>query len=272
MNCFSSLTQIWVTHSITVHRTSNLSYRKSARFHGQTTAVTGDSSKAVDGRPEPSCTDVAFSSGTTAQWSVDLGYQYKIVNITIHFSTVSYKYRNDFIIRVSTTDPYSDPDVGCIKINSDTIPPPTYTISCPDKTIGRYVYFSRLPQGYEPNRMVLCEMIVISYKQIVNGPVAPAGKQLLIFSMLKTIIILLLSTNFIEKNRVYDAPSTGDGQSHSQGTRYKIMNKRSDVEETKKSKSVKQWFWRLEKKCSDDYVEGQEYGRSRSDMLEKYLF
>ena len=76
------------------------------------------------------------------------------------------KYRNDFMIRVSTTYPDSDPGVMCIKINSDTIPPPTYTISCPDKTIGRYVYFSRLPQGYEPNRMVLCEMIVIGYKQI----------------------------------------------------------------------------------------------------------
>ncbi|KAK2140500.1 hypothetical protein LSH36_1334g00010 [Paralvinella palmiformis] len=76
------------------------------------------------------------------------------------------KYRNDFMIRVSTTDPDSDPGVVCITINSDTIPPPTYTISCPDKTIGRYVYFSRLPQGYEPNRMVLCEMIVIGYKQI----------------------------------------------------------------------------------------------------------
>ena len=69
----------------------NLSYRKSARFHGQTVAVTGDANKAVDGRPEPSCTDVAFSRGTTAQWSLDLGYQYNIVNITIHFSTVSCK-------------------------------------------------------------------------------------------------------------------------------------------------------------------------------------
>ena len=76
------------------------------------------------------------------------------------------KYRNDFMIRVSTTDPDSDPGVVCITINSDTIPPPTYTISCPNKTIGRYVYFSRLPQGYEPNRMVLCEIIVIGYKQI----------------------------------------------------------------------------------------------------------
>ena len=76
----------------------NLSYRKSAKFHGQTTAVTGDASKAVDGKPEPSCTQVAFSRGTLAQWSVDLGHQYKIININIQFPNLNCKFMVTIVV------------------------------------------------------------------------------------------------------------------------------------------------------------------------------
>ncbi|KAK2140503.1 hypothetical protein LSH36_1334g00021 [Paralvinella palmiformis] len=150
----------------------NLAFKKTAKHYGNSQDILRDDpNNAVDGLLEPSCTDISTFKDTLAQWGVDLGYQCRVLNITIHFPKVPKgggieKYRNHFLIRVSNTDPASDPGVVCIKANSDSIPPPTYTISCPDNTIGRYVYFSRLSEGYEPHRATLCEVIVIGYKKI----------------------------------------------------------------------------------------------------------
>ena len=179
-----------------------MAFKKTAKHYGNSQDILRDDpNNAVDGLLEPSCTDISTFKDTLAQWGVDLGYQCRVLNITIHFPKVPSKfilnitenmvrtmtfyeksmiktvilfsegggiekYRNHFLIRVSNTDPASDPGVVCIKANSDSIPPPTYTISCPDNTIGRYVYFSRLSEGYEPHRATLCEVIVIGYKKI----------------------------------------------------------------------------------------------------------
>jgi len=94
-------------------------------------------------------------------------YQISTIETFILFSGGGLElYRNHFLIRISNTNPRSDPDCICIKANSDHIPPPTCTISCLANTICRYAYFSRLSQGHEPHRVTLCEMLVIGYTNI----------------------------------------------------------------------------------------------------------
>ena len=61
-----------------------MAYQKPARLHGN--ILRGEASKAVDGQLEPNCADISSYEGGVAQWSVDLGYQYRVLNVTIYFS------------------------------------------------------------------------------------------------------------------------------------------------------------------------------------------
>ena len=78
--------------------------------------------------------------------------------------------RQFFTVKVSALYPKDSSAVVCVNYDSDAIPPSLFTISCPDNTLGRYVYYSRLPGGFDAHHATLCEVIVIGHKQIGKYP------------------------------------------------------------------------------------------------------